>query len=134
MKKILLILSAFVVPMFCNDAKAQTEYVEAKFDQNMSLAAGFDSLKIKELSSGLGLKEKVYVFKTSYVKVTKRSNTSLYIEYAKIWDEKKDIGNTDPKSKSTFQNFSYCKVESYPKLFKWSLNIRMAVFISPLLR
>ena len=63
MKKILLILSAFIAPMFCNDAKAQTEYVEAKFDQNMSLAAGFDSIKIKELSSDLGLKEKVYVFK-----------------------------------------------------------------------
>lgn len=122
MKKILLILSAFVAPMFCNDAKAQTEYVEAKFDQNMSLAAGFDSIKIKELSSDLGLKEKVYVFKTPYVKVAKSSQTSLNIAYAEIWDEKNHIVEKEPKSVSTFKGYTFCKVDSYPKLFKWSQN------------
>lgn len=122
MKKILLILSAFVAPMFCNDAKAQTEYVEAKFDQNMSLAAGFDSIKIKELSSDLGLKEKVYVFKTPYVKVAKSSQTSLNIAYAEIWDEENHIVEKEPKSVSTFKGYTFCKVDSYPKLFKWSQN------------
>lgn len=122
MKKILLILSAFVAPMFCNDAKAQTEYVEAKFDQNMSLAAGFDSLKIKELSSDLGLKEKVYIFKTPYVKVAKSSPTSLNIRYAEIWDEENHIVEKEPKSESTFKGYTFCKVDSYPKLFKWSQN------------
>lgn len=122
MKKILLILSAFIAPMFCNDAKAQTEYVEAKFDQNMSLAAGFDSIKIKELSSDLGLKEKVYVFKTPYVKVAKSSQTSLNIAYAEIWDEENHIVEKEPKSVSTFKGYTFCKVDSYPKLFKWSQN------------
>lgn len=122
MKKILLILSAFIAPMFCNDAKAQTEYVEAKFDQNMSLAAGFDSIKIKELSSDLGLKEKVYVFKTPYVKVAKSSQTSLNIAYAEIWDEENHIVEKEAKSVSTFKGYTFCKVDSYPKLFKWSQN------------
>ncbi len=122
MKKILFILSAFVAPIFCNDAKAQTEYVEAKFDQNMSLASGFDSLKIKELSSDLGLKEKVYVFKTPYVKVAKSSQTSFDIAYAEIWDEENHIVEKEPKSVSTFKGYTFCKVESYPKLFKWSQN------------
>lgn len=132
MKKILLILSAFVAPMFCNDAKAQTEYVEAKFDQNMSLAAGFGSIKIKELSSDLGLKEKVYVFKTPYVKVAKSSQTSLNIAYAEIWDEENHIVEKAPKSVSTFKGYTFCKVESYPKLFKWSQNNQNGSFyISP---
>lgn len=122
MKKILFILSAFVAPIFCNDAKAQTEYVEAKFDPNMSLASGFDSLKIKELSSDLGLKEKVYVFKTPYVKVAKSSQTSFDIAYAEIWDEENHIVEKEPKSVSTFKGYTFCKVESYPKLFKWSQN------------
>jgi hypothetical protein len=128
MKKILLILSAFVASMFCNDAKAQTEYVEAKFDQNMSMKSGFDSTKIKELSSELGLKEKVYLFKTPYVKVSKSSQTSLNITYAEIWDEDTHIGEKESKSESTFKGYTFCKVDSYPKKFKWSQNNQNGCF------
>lgn len=133
MRKILLLLSAFVAPMLCNQAKAQTDCVDAMFDQNMSLKSGYDSLNIKELSSELGLKDKFYAIKTPYVKISKTNSTTSYdIAYAEIWDEQQHIANNEPKSVSAFKGYTYCKVENCPKLFKWSINSQNGQFnLSP---
>lgn len=133
MKRILFLLSAFVAPMFCNDAIAQTDLVEVKFDINMSLASSYDNLNIKELSSELGLKDKFYAIKTPYVKISKTNNTSSYdIAYAEIWDDESHIKKKDPKSVSTFKSYTFCKVETCPKLFKWSVNNQNGSFyLSP---